>query len=367
MAFFDKKEEVIDIQLTQYGKYLLSQGKFKPTQYAFFDSDVTYDSDYTDSTEQQNDSEKRIENAIRPKTQYVFSPGPETEITKGNINILHNKTEEFLSFVSDFFDTSVELTKETKLTNKQQILLAKEMVQPAALKDYVLSQPLGTSEFNSRYAPAWDVQFLNGEITGSQSILSSSDGIAQIPQLYATSSFEIYTTYMDESGDLIRDFVPDELDLGVFSGLSVEDTLAATDGSALDPEFNSEDFTYSDNSLFQIRPDYFLLEILEKNTDFEKENFEIEVYKVDNGEQELLLFRNDESEELTPRHVGYYFDLLVDDEIDDEIFCASKHIHKRRHIFSDQDRVFNCLDNEKQPVGNVYNTFITDKDYEEPC
>ena len=30
MGFFDRKEEVIDIELTQYGKHLLSLGKFKP-------------------------------------------------------------------------------------------------------------------------------------------------------------------------------------------------------------------------------------------------------------------------------------------------------------------------------------------------
>ena len=34
MQFFNQKEEVIDIQLTQFGKRLLSQGKFKPTYYA---------------------------------------------------------------------------------------------------------------------------------------------------------------------------------------------------------------------------------------------------------------------------------------------------------------------------------------------
>ena len=34
MEFFNKKEEVIDLQLTEYGKYLLSLGKFKPIFYA---------------------------------------------------------------------------------------------------------------------------------------------------------------------------------------------------------------------------------------------------------------------------------------------------------------------------------------------
>ena len=44
MGLFDKKEDVLDIQLTQHGKYLVSKGKFKPTYYAFFDDDIVYDS-----------------------------------------------------------------------------------------------------------------------------------------------------------------------------------------------------------------------------------------------------------------------------------------------------------------------------------
>ena len=40
MEFFDSKEEVIDLQLTQFGRHLLSKGKFKPVYYSFFDDDV---------------------------------------------------------------------------------------------------------------------------------------------------------------------------------------------------------------------------------------------------------------------------------------------------------------------------------------
>ena len=46
MKFFDKKEEVIDIQLTQYGKHLLSVGKWRPVYYAFFDDNILYDGRY---------------------------------------------------------------------------------------------------------------------------------------------------------------------------------------------------------------------------------------------------------------------------------------------------------------------------------
>ena len=44
--FLNKKEQVYDLQLTSYGKYLLSIGKFKPVYYAFFDDNVLYDKTY---------------------------------------------------------------------------------------------------------------------------------------------------------------------------------------------------------------------------------------------------------------------------------------------------------------------------------
>ena len=40
MSFLNSKEEVIEIQLTQHGKRLLSQGLFEPKYYAFYDDDV---------------------------------------------------------------------------------------------------------------------------------------------------------------------------------------------------------------------------------------------------------------------------------------------------------------------------------------
>ena len=40
MSFFNKKEEVLDVQLTQLGKYLLSKGKLKPVYYVFSDDEI---------------------------------------------------------------------------------------------------------------------------------------------------------------------------------------------------------------------------------------------------------------------------------------------------------------------------------------
>ena len=65
--FLDKKERVIDFQLTPYGKYKLSVGKFKPDSYAFFDTGVLYDGAYGNIKESQNNIHERVKN----KTQFI--------------------------------------------------------------------------------------------------------------------------------------------------------------------------------------------------------------------------------------------------------------------------------------------------------
>ena len=82
--FFDKKEDVMDIQLTQYGKHLLSMGKFKPVYYAFYDQDVVYDGRYGPGRETQNEAQHRIKNLTsHTKAQYVFR-GIETSVNELN-------------------------------------------------------------------------------------------------------------------------------------------------------------------------------------------------------------------------------------------------------------------------------------------
>lgn len=88
MEFFNKKEEVIDIKLTQFGKNLLAKGKFKPVFYQFFDDDIIYNSNYAGFDEHQNHSETRIiEETPKLKTQSI-TLGVETKY------IIENHKEE---------------------------------------------------------------------------------------------------------------------------------------------------------------------------------------------------------------------------------------------------------------------------------
>lgn len=57
MEFFNKKEEVLEITLTQKGKQLFSSGKFRPHYYSFYDGDIIYDNN---SGEEQNSIVPRI-------------------------------------------------------------------------------------------------------------------------------------------------------------------------------------------------------------------------------------------------------------------------------------------------------------------
>ena len=72
MKFINKKEQVIDLEITPYGKSLFSMGRFKPTYYAFFDEDVLYDSEYGGFSEHQNSASVRIRDAFQLETQAFF-------------------------------------------------------------------------------------------------------------------------------------------------------------------------------------------------------------------------------------------------------------------------------------------------------
>ena len=61
MSFFDQKEDVLQVEMTPYGKYLYSIGKFSPAYYSFHDNDIIYDISYADDrTEYPSESFPRI-------------------------------------------------------------------------------------------------------------------------------------------------------------------------------------------------------------------------------------------------------------------------------------------------------------------
>jgi hypothetical protein len=352
--FFDRKEDVIDLELTQYGKYLLSKGKMKPAYYAFYDDDILYDSDYTGISEEQNSTEDRIRlETPRPKTQYVYS-GIETEVKRIN-----------------------ELVR-SKISS-QRVDLGAESIQPSNDKHHALVSPIGTSDLNIDKAAAWFVKFYKGEviqsknythITGSNS-KSNMDRIINFPQVDCQA---VYETSIN---------------------LETIDTHALAAGMLTvdDLDFNIPSAVSNEAGLISVEEDFLLINIEEKNTQFLLKNFDIELFEVEEakdtvntkhiktGDENLIplnflinqgydsrdrdslslasnrMLEEQELEliapEVTPRDVEYYFDIFVDDEIATEILC--EHVEDRsKGIFADEFIDCNDLKEKVLVLEDIY-------------
>lgn len=278
MEFFNRKEEVLEIQLTQEGKRLLAKGQFKPFYYEFFDDDVLYDTDGNGFSEEQNSSVPRIKETPRIKTQSIIY-GLETEFNKlkQDIDKIHG---------IDNPDTNKKY-----LYNKNH--------DP-------LKYALGLGDYSNNYAPSWDISFQSGVmITGSTSITYSpeADYYEYIPQMFCSCSY-LYQFRNDvENYDSNKDY--DEYKVIYTSKISKDNTYYVI---------------YEVNNV--------QLLVKELNSTFDKENFDIEIFEVETveGEKENLkslyfigeqttLDEESPQMKLQPYDAEWYFSITTDDAL----------------------------------------------------
>ena len=324
MEFFDKKEEVIDLQLTQFGRHLLSKGKFDPKYYSFFDDNVLYNSEKANLFELQNNSEQRIR---------------ETSIMKSQISISSLEKQ----FANQY--TQIFITGEAEVGD--------ETLQRTPEKNYSLPSPLGMSDINSEFAPSWSVRYLNGSLSGSAKNINLNENAGGnqkvfIPQL------ESHVVIKVENLDYGDQLLEDEFEQGPF--------LA-------DYEIVSEE-----EDLF------ILLKISENNGFFQKKNFDIEIFEIEEENQsgnvietlrplrfpenqqflsanEVVTEEADFDPETDPNYVDYYLDILIDEEIDQELVCQlDPDVDQTLGVFADP-RTQECQDiinKRKKAVFNIY-------------
>jgi len=268
MEFFNKKEEVLDIQLTEYGKSKLAIGKLNPAYYAFFDDDILYDVSGSGYTESQNDIAPRIQENT-PKLKLIRTrSGAETRVN------------EFLNNLETAIGNTNSDPADAVAVFKQQ--------QPFAEKGKLAAYPLGRSSLNSQYNPAWSISALSKpQISSSLPYVNDNDYIENIPQLNITIDYETY------------------YEAGSYSSNAITNHIDTT------------------NFYVSLNENYLMLEVLEENTDFEKENFTVQVYLSESVTgyiqksyrvEDLMQFVEPEA-----TNVEYYMNLLVDDEIPQEV------------------------------------------------
>tara|TARA_R110000824_G_scaffold27426_5_gene93184 strand:- start:2019 stop:3083 length:1065 start_codon:yes stop_codon:yes gene_type:complete len=354
MAFLDRKEQVMDTQLTQYGKRLLAQGKFKPAYYAFYDDDIIYDLNWCADDETQNESENRIKESLRSETQYVFS-GIETKIK----------------------EQSKTLTKKLNSSDKSP------EIQNEADRDFIID-PLGTANPHSQYFPAWDINFLEGTHADTvEKIYKSGSLELRIPQIEVDYEYNVkigQEFHLSERNSESAVLTPEGL-----TGLDAYEKVELSErAELLDEDFRAEHifeddtFHYLDESKAKL-----FLRVLEKNSEFLNDNFDLEVFLMnEDNELKKLFFIQDKINNIVdgilldksnllhvegfgPDYVEYYFDLLTDQEIDNDLYCEAVKNPKLENIFSDEE-MFNCNDlPSKEQNSDIYR--ISEKIDEDPC
>jgi hypothetical protein len=326
MEFLDPKEQVIDIKLTSYGRYLLSVGKFKPEMYAFYDDDIIYDYNFADvDTELQNSIEDRIQNETPRFAAQSIYRGAETAIFSSAPNIANQLMPGALSDVNNKIKTK----------------------QPEPDAALILQNPLGTSALNSDKMPAWSVGFHKAPLTGSSYILSGSNQNIFIPQLECDVKYRIWKLPEDPSNTAFsQEFIVENEDAEIYD----------------------QQIVFEDGSSIEYKDDFVFLQIEEANAEFLNENYTIEAYEIipvagtapfatanDNVLKKLYFMKN-EFDEPTPENVEYFFDITMDREIDSSLYCSLVGQSGRvQNIYS--DRIFTCPDIVDTSVSlDVYNT-----------
>lgn len=297
--FFNKKEEIMEVQLTEYGKHLLSHGKLKPEYYAFFDDEILYNIEYSATgsdgsklKEAQNDADRRIRYDTPNLKVIPTRTGAETRVAR----FIHNVSSSLVGQNSDPADQAEAF--------QQQYFIEKVNFS---------SYPIGTADISKDKNASWSVKALKNEIVSSQNYIitnpSSSNAdlnngvITRIPQINIDLN---YKTFFQN---------------GEFSDNAISGYFDTADGT--------------ENIYLSMIDDYLLLQIEEENTNLQKENFEIEVYYEGTAEapltgtnsiQQMTFVAPSENKILSSKkiengtgNVEYYFNLYLDGEIPIEL------------------------------------------------
>lgn len=330
MTFFNTKEEVIDIELTPYGKHLLSEGKWKPAYYEFYDDDVLYDSAHAGVQEKQDETKVRIKETPRKKTQYSFE-GAETRYKR------------FLKRVQEGGDASIPVLEQRK--------------------NFAMSSlPLGNSSVGSPYYPNISIKTLNGQISSStQQQIELIDSTSPIKVKGLPSS--LYQINMETQN----------------YSLSLRAKNEQEQEQEDDPfyvERIKEEFDLPEERVEVVRDGgYYLLDIAELGVELEKENFDIFLYEIkedqDTGETvEAPLYFKKQQENIInnvyyepsemPEHnllineeyAEYYFDIMADKDIPNEILCKHLTIEEIKKLNTTKGYNIRCQEVEGMSVDN---------------
>lgn len=330
MTFFNTKEEVINIELTPYGKHLLAEGKWRPAYYEFYDDDILYDSAHAGVQEKQDETKTRIKETPRKKPQYSFE-GAETRYKR------------FLKRVQEGGDASIPVLEQRK--------------------NFAMSSlPLGNSSVGSSYYPSISLKTLNGQISSStQEQIELTDSTSPIKVKGLPSS--LYQINMETQNYSLSLRAKNEQE-------------QEQEDKPYYVERIKEEFDLPEEKVEVVRDGgYYLLDIAELGVELEKENFDIFLYEIkedqDTGETvEAPLYFKKQQENIInnvyyepsemPEHnliineeyAEYYFDIMADKDIPNEILCKHLTLEEIKKLNVTKGYNIRCQEVEGMSVDN---------------
>jgi len=308
--FLNKKEQVYDLKLSSYGHHLLSIGKFKPSYYAFFDDNVIYNEQYASVT----GSTIKIKEAPVLQSQVLFEDIEEAQER----------------FSGEIYDQFSEISTTVERNPRVDIYRYDSMIGDAYL------------DGDKNKAPAWKVVALQSMIDSSTTRDFTNNTF--IPQINITASYK----------------------------KAIVEYAAVVDPDSV-RYLNSRTAKFIDGNVIELQSDDPLCYIEEINTLLLTENFDIEIFAVNDGEASLTaaklekkffrkvipqirdgLLLSDREEvvpatELTTGSVEYYFDVLTDTQVNQQLACKGALEFNKESYYVDID--FDC---EKDKVEHTY-------------
>ncbi len=361
MSYLDPKEQVIDLELTSYGKYLLSVGKLDPVYYAFFDDDIIYDLAHAGvSTEAQSETEPRIqEETPKFSAQSSFSSKDVTVF-----NAVPDIVNDLImggQFISE--DSIYEAAVEEGSINVD--------LNPER-KVEILQNPISFSDPSKIYAPAWNVSFLKAPLSSSKDYLpitsSLGGNLLNIPQLNANISYQVIKNS--------RSYNQINSTTGIKKFGEMEDFESRAAGLRVGEDaftLEEESLTFKNGATVDVVSDALILRVEESNVFFEKENFDVELFEINevNGKETLTQIKFYENlatltgdllnNNLNKMSAEHYFDISIDDEIPETIICPMIQDDKTKQFHV--GKIFNCEDfMVEKDARNIYTDIDDTKD-----
>jgi hypothetical protein len=277
MTFFNKNQEVIDVQLTRFGKNLLSRGAFKPMYYQMFDDDIIYSTSRIGMTEEQNESETRIKDGIRLRTQYTV-----VQLEKS-------------------FKYQQELIKEGKRGTFLKLRRQADPLERDKLLKYSLANCLG----GSQQAPRFLLKSLEAPISGSSLKYPNPEenGIYKNHPEFTikpTYRYTIDRSNIQEPGDIVIDS---------------ESFIDVT----------KDKIVFLDNSSITREAENLVIDLQEFATSYGLDNFEVEFYEETAPGSEEYVLMLDEAEIYS----------LFNIETDESVEGVKPHPDKSRNFYSE--------------------------------